>query len=110
MTDTNFGELLRRYRLAAGLTQEELAERAGVSARGVSDLERGARGLPRRETLQLLLKALDLAPAERAALVAAARHPRPRPRHEWSDERPSLPVPLTSLVGRQAEVGAIRDL
>ena len=35
--------LLRRYREAAGLTQETLAQRAGLSARGISDLERGAR-------------------------------------------------------------------
>ena len=39
MTETGFGNLLRRYRVAAGLTQEELAERAGVSTRGISDLE-----------------------------------------------------------------------
>ncbi len=38
-----FGDLLRRLRLAAGLSQEALAERAGLSARGISDLERGAR-------------------------------------------------------------------
>ena len=37
---TGFGALLRRLRLAAGLTQEALAERAGVSAKAVSDLER----------------------------------------------------------------------
>ena len=43
MTETEFGDLLRRYRTAAGLTQEELAERAGLSTRGISDLERGAR-------------------------------------------------------------------
>ncbi len=58
MTESDFGGLLRRYRVAAGLTQEELAERAGVSTRGVSDLERGAHGLPRKDTLQLLLDAL----------------------------------------------------
>src|SRR5215213_4439040 len=75
MTETGFGELLRRYRVAAGLTQEALAERAGVSTRGVSDLERGAHGLPRKDTLQLLLDALDLAVADRATLVAAARRP-----------------------------------
>ena len=73
MTQTGFGDLLRRYRVAAGLTQEELAERAGVSTRGISDLERGARGLPRKDTLQLLLQALELSPEDRAALVAAAR-------------------------------------
>ena len=37
----SFGDLLRGYRLAAGLTQEELAAQAGLSARGLSDLERG---------------------------------------------------------------------
>jgi transcriptional regulator with XRE-family HTH domain len=49
-----FGDLLRRSRLAAGLTQEELAAQAGLSVRGLSDLERGARLAPRRETVQLL--------------------------------------------------------
>jgi transcriptional regulator with XRE-family HTH domain len=39
----DFGSLLRRYRTSAGLTQEELAERAGLSRRGIADLERGAR-------------------------------------------------------------------
>ena len=49
---TAFGALLRRYRLAAGLTQEGLAERAGVSARGLQDLERGIHAAPRADTLQ----------------------------------------------------------
>ena len=73
MPETGFGDLLRRFRVAAGLTQEELAERAGVSVRGISDLERGARGLPRKETLQLLVKGLALSSSEEAALVAAVR-------------------------------------
>jgi transcriptional regulator with XRE-family HTH domain len=42
----SFGDLLRAYRAAAGLTQEELAERVGMSARGISDLERGIRRTP----------------------------------------------------------------
>src|ERR1041385_3385164 len=68
-----FGDLLRRYRLAAGLTQEELAERAQVSPRAISDLERGLRKRPWRDTIQLLADALRLAPAECAQLEAAAR-------------------------------------
>ena len=36
----SFGDLLRGYRVAAGVTQEELAERAGLSVRAISDLER----------------------------------------------------------------------
>lgn len=43
-----FGALLRRYRLAAGLTQEALAERAGLSGDAVGVLERGARQAPTR--------------------------------------------------------------
>jgi predicted ATPase/DNA-binding XRE family transcriptional regulator len=68
-----FGTLLKRYRLAAGVTQEELAAQAGLSPRGISDLERGARRSPRRETVQLLAEALHLSAAERSLLEAAAR-------------------------------------
>jgi predicted ATPase/class 3 adenylate cyclase len=70
---TRFGELLRRHRQVAGLTQAELAERAGLSVRGINDLERGARQHPRKDTVALLADALGLAGAERAALEAAAR-------------------------------------
>src|SRR5215212_5926720 len=98
MTETGFGELLRHYRMAAGLTQEELAERAGVSTRGISDLERGARGLPRKDTLQMLLQALDLSPSDRDALVAAARRAPATAGHRVrTDVLPALPVSLTSL-------------
>jgi len=45
-----FGVLLLRYRMAAGLSQEDLAERAGLSRRGISDLERGARRAPHPAT------------------------------------------------------------
>src|SRR5919206_2140351 len=53
-------EVLRRYRVAARLTQEELAERAGLSVRGLSDLERGARTRPRPHTVRQLATALAL--------------------------------------------------
>ena len=73
-----FGALLRRCRTAAGLTQEELAERAGLSRRGVNDLERGARLHPRRDTVALLADALGLAGEDRSTFLSAARHPLPR--------------------------------
>jgi tetratricopeptide (TPR) repeat protein/transcriptional regulator with XRE-family HTH domain len=73
-TNVSLADLVRRYRRAAALTQEELAERAGLSARVISDLERGLRQRPRRGTLALLADALDLAPDERAALENAARN------------------------------------
>src|SRR5579871_3725018 len=69
----SFGSLLRSYRTNAGLTQEELAERAGLSRRGIADLERGARRAPYAHTLAQLRTALDLSEAEHAALVDAAR-------------------------------------
>src|SRR5260370_7651882 len=68
-----FGALLKRARLAAGLTQEALAERAGLSLRAISDLERGVNRTPHQDTFRLLADALQLAPAERASFEAAAR-------------------------------------
>jgi len=70
---TFFGGLLKHYRVVAGLTQEELAERAGLSARGISDLERGVNRAPRPVTVTLLARAMRLAPHERAGLIGAAR-------------------------------------
>src|SRR4051794_35716632 len=72
-TRMGFGQLLRQQRGAAALSQEELAERAGLSKRGISDLERGARLAPRPETVRMLADALGLNNADRQALVAAAR-------------------------------------
>ena len=63
-----FGRLLKRFRLAAGLSQEALAERAGLSERTISDLERGVKQGPRGSTLRLLVEALALGTGERAAL------------------------------------------
>jgi predicted ATPase/DNA-binding XRE family transcriptional regulator len=70
---SSFGALLHRYRVTAGLTQEELAERAGLSVRNLRALERGAPQRPQRATIELLAAALTVPFAERAAFVAAAR-------------------------------------
>jgi transcriptional regulator with XRE-family HTH domain len=43
MTDTGFGARLRTLREAAGWTQKQLADAAGVSARGVAQWEQGQR-------------------------------------------------------------------
>ena len=107
-TSQPFGTLLRRYRTLAGLTQESLAERAGISTRAVSDLERGINRAPRAETLELIAAALALAPEPRAELIAAA--------HPDLDARPAatpagppkassqLPFPPTSLIGREDDL------
>jgi predicted ATPase/DNA-binding XRE family transcriptional regulator len=103
-----FGALLRRHRLAAGLTQEALAERAGLNAKSVSALESGARRSPYRATVDQIADALDLSATHRAELATSARR---RPRAAagpeppaLGDRRPGLPVPPTPLVGRDADL------
>src|SRR5947208_6602565 len=70
---SNFGALLKRYRLAAGLSQEALAARASLSARTISDLERGIHDTPHTDTLELLTSALSLSAQQRGLLLASAR-------------------------------------
>jgi pimeloyl-ACP methyl ester carboxylesterase/transcriptional regulator with XRE-family HTH domain len=72
LTRSTFGELLRRHRLGCGWTQNELAERAGLSTRAISDLERGANEGPRLVTVRLLIEALGLGAEDAAALRSAA--------------------------------------
>jgi transcriptional regulator with XRE-family HTH domain len=68
-----FAGLLRQLRAEARLTQEELAEAAGLSPRSVSDLERGIHQTARKDTAGLLAGALSLAEPVRTLFVAAAR-------------------------------------
>jgi non-specific serine/threonine protein kinase len=103
-----FGAALKRHRLAAGLTHEALAERAGLSARAISDLERGVARAPRPASLRLLAEALGLAPEARAALAVAARPPPPA--LAGPAARHNLPLQLTSFVGREREARAVREL
>lgn len=64
-----FGMLLRRFRLASGVTQATLAGRAGLSERAVNDLERDLKRLPRLETVTLLGRSpRTLARATRATI------------------------------------------
>ena len=69
----SFGTLLKRFRQAVGLSQEALAERARMSVRGISDLERGDHRAPYRETLRQLMYALELDGEQQAALETASR-------------------------------------
>src|SRR5215472_12138587 len=86
-----FAELLRQHRLRAGLSQEALAERAGLSARGISDLERGIRRTPYPATIARLATALGLDAPTRDALLSAARHAPPRPLGEGRGEGADTP-------------------
>ncbi len=102
--DSRFGILLKRYRQAVGLSQEALAARADLSARAISDLERGINRSPRSDTLQLLLSALSL-PEPQQALLRAAAHPAGVSAPEVAQHPSSfhrLPLVLP-LVGRAEE-------
>jgi predicted ATPase len=116
---SDFGALLRHHRLALGLSQGALAERARLSLRGINALERGHRRTPQRDTLALLAGALALSDDQRQAFEAAAARPSlPRRREKtsvavgpWpSAQSASLPFSLASFVGRDVEIDEIAAL
>jgi predicted ATPase/transcriptional regulator with XRE-family HTH domain len=114
-TSPSFAVLLRRLRQDRGLTQEELAERAGLTAHGVSALERGVRTRPYPHTVRSLADALDLPADARAALLGSISREDPA---EGGAEQPppadggsvlrGLPAPVTPLLGREHDVVAVR--
>ena len=107
----SFGALLRRHRLSAGLSQEALAERAGLSVRGLSDLERGARRTPYPDTLRRLSDALGLGDQERQSLLAVARaDASPTPDPVSPAPRMVIPLPTTSFVARGRELADVSVL
>ena len=109
-----FGPLLRSARIAAGLTQEELAEAARISVRSVSDLERGINRTARKDTARLLAAALGLSGARRDVFHATAlgRIPADQPgRGESGRGRAGqLPVALTPILGRAEDIGEVCGL
>ncbi|MGN9787791.1 BTAD domain-containing putative transcriptional regulator [Nonomuraea sp. ZG12] len=70
--ETSFGGLLRAHRLRAGLTQRQLAERAGVSAGTIRDLEQGRTRSPKRDSVQAIAAALGVSGPDVERLHAAA--------------------------------------
>jgi transcriptional regulator with XRE-family HTH domain len=98
-----FGDVLSHYRLAAGLTQEELAERANLSVRGISDLERGVRTRPQPMTVRQLAEALQLSPQDRAIFEEAAHASGAARRRDEALPQGSFlgALPAAPLVGRE---------
>ena len=72
MTAASFGGLLRAYRRRAGMTQRELADKAGVSAGAIRDLEQGRTRNPKRRSIQAIAVALGLGGQDTKDLHAAA--------------------------------------
>jgi predicted ATPase/transcriptional regulator with XRE-family HTH domain len=133
-----FAVLLRRHRQARGLSQEELAAKAGISVTSVSYLERGLTRLPHRDTVQLLAAALELGATDAETFAQAARSARAQAEHDLRATVPPmqvggdpspvaaarasldhtgaaaasyrLAVPLTPLLGREQDVATITQL
>jgi predicted ATPase len=89
------------------MTQEELAERSGVSIRTISDIERGISRYPRRDTLQLLSAALELSDDE-TALLRPARYTHAPSLALANAATPDRPTDATPLIGRATELHAAR--
>lgn len=95
-----FGALLRRLRTERRLSQEALAERAGLSTRAVSDLERGVNARPRQATADLLADALGLVQEHREDFLGAA----------LGSTHSAVPFPATPLVGRDDDLARLSAL
>jgi tetratricopeptide (TPR) repeat protein/DNA-binding XRE family transcriptional regulator len=117
----SFAGLLRQFRTEARLTQEELAEAAGLSPRSVSDLERGVNRTARKDTAVLLADALSLAGEIRVLFVAAARGRAPAAdvlaaRHDGvpggsaAAATRSLPRDVGSFTGRDPELARLMGM
>src|SRR5919107_6400416 len=94
-----FGDLLRQHRTAAGLTQEDLAERSGLSVDTISLLERGEHRRPHRYTMQSLADALGLSQLERIRFERAARKSAVNATTRVT-QISALPSLLTPFIGR----------
>ena len=110
-------ELLRTFRVRAGLTQAALAEKAGLSEQAISVLERGTRTRPRIDTIRSLTAALSLTPGEADQFLAVARGKLGKPSQKAAKGSPAaadqavtpwqLPPTAPDFTGRAAQVDAI---
>jgi transcriptional regulator with XRE-family HTH domain/tetratricopeptide (TPR) repeat protein len=112
--DRSFGELLLRARVNAGLTQDQLADRAGLSVRTIRNLERGTGVRPREASARLLADALELTGAARGHLLSTARSARlpgdEAPPRQGRVPPRQLPAAVRAFTGREAELDALNAL
>lgn len=101
-----FGDRLRRDREAAGLTQEELAERTGLSVRALSNIERGRTSAPRPSSLRLIARALTLT-ADHAGPVGGPAPGLGTP-PQWPVSQ--LPAALADFTGRREQTWQLTAL
>jgi tetratricopeptide (TPR) repeat protein/transcriptional regulator with XRE-family HTH domain len=103
------GRLVRAHRARLGLTQEEVAQRAGLSERTLRNLEVGRSSRPYQDTIRRLADALELTGRHRHQLEAAARGVAPGLGPEGTVPC-LLPPSVTDFTGREAEVAEVLEL
>ncbi|GAB3872563.1 hypothetical protein GCM10029964_011180 [Kibdelosporangium lantanae] len=102
------GEILVGLRSGRGLSQEQLAERSGISVRAIGEIERGATRRPQRGTLRALADSLGLTGEEREAFTRSARSAPPADtRRKQVRVRPGLPAAVTSIIGRSDDLNSV---
>jgi len=106
----SFGSFIRRSRLAAELTQEELAERAGLSVRSIGDIERGVDRSPHHATVDRLIEALRLSEQETAIVQSIGSRRRGSRVRRGCPEVSRLPGESTRLIGRESDEAAVVHL
>jgi predicted ATPase/transcriptional regulator with XRE-family HTH domain len=111
-----FADLLLDLRVQAGLSQEELADRAGLSVRTIRELEAGRVARPRKDSVRLLAEGLGLRDGDAGKFLAAAGHATVRPVIAMAAPAPTglrwrgtRPIP-DGLVGREAELLELEGL
>jgi tetratricopeptide (TPR) repeat protein/DNA-binding XRE family transcriptional regulator len=115
-----FGVRLRGYRETAGLSQEELAQRSGLSIRTIGNLERGSTRWPYQDTLQRLADGLDLHGQARSAFVSTAGRRIGRMTSDSANGSSAGPIVATTprqlpaavayFTGRHCELAALTGL
>ena len=113
--DSSFGNWVRRRRKALDITQQELAQRVGCSLSLIFKIESDERR-PSRQIAELLAKHLEIPPEQRDLFLKVARQEiaigeleslSPLSTPEPDSVSPTLPLPLTPLIGREHELHAI---
>lgn len=111
-----FADLLLDLRVQAGLSQEELADRAGLSVRTIRELEAGRVARPRKDSVRLLAEGLGLRDGDAGRFLVASGHATVRPVIAVADPvatglrwRGTRPIP-DGLVGREQELAELEGL
>jgi predicted ATPase/DNA-binding XRE family transcriptional regulator len=109
-TAERFADLLREFRARTRLSQAELAEKANLSTRAISDLERGVRSRPYLPTVRALADALGLDVEESQRFAASVRRARPSPEAFATGHSLDFPLPISSFIDRDEEVALLTGL